>query len=933
MRLPIRLLVMLAVSLALALPAAAYYVNDGAAQNSTGGWTVDKGYCTQTASGDTRADCRSLIVSSTYAPDPLYDTQTECTTAGYEWTAGPNCTNYWYNTSQAMCETTGTGHGALGHWTTNICRGLWRWTVAPPASSAANYRENCLRCHNDKYYAHEEIHIQDTYLMTGHKNMARPVVPTSQTYYTAGYPWAGSNGVPYASDGTNTFLWSTGQINIAGVPKSLYWIYDGWVASNPSAIYDKGDGGNSYSCGRCHTTGWTSDATLQTTKDPERTFPGISWEATANPTGKVKLASGITGDTNPYSSWDQWGIQCSRCHGSQNVTTPTDLRHHPNMTGKEATGTLATGATKIALCMDCHRQETGGLPYDSGNTPYVLKVGMNHGTELAFLSHATGNQVLNSPHGRFTGTSAQINLKANYDTFFKNEGESYPYSGNQGGCTQCHNVHKSTNASANPAGEAIHEECTACHAKNLANLLHPGGVGTPIENMATDPAESCESCHMPGGMHLFRINSDASYTTFPVAALTGTTNANMAPEGTYASAVWVDMDYACGQCHGGGTAQVVTTGGITTGTKILTVPSVTGFAPGNKVEIAGAGAAGAALENWVVSVNGALNQVTLAANASTTVANAHVVQGPTANGAGYMTRSQLATLAKGIHNDAPFVSFVYSLGNPNTQVVNLDASATMCSGSNANCDAFAWDCGVDGTFAAAVGDARGVMGTCTYTTAGAKTITLEVEEYGVNGGSTSRTVNTYAYVAAPVVGGSCSFGDGTTENTWTVTITDASTSASKVTVAWGDNSALSTDLSSPFGPFSHTYTTPGTYTVTHKAYNSRGESSTETCQGALGYFQIAGTVYRTGGVLPLAYATIEVKRGATFTGTTVRTVGTTANGTYTITNLAPGAYSLRARKNGFTFSDVLNFTIGPNGTVNFTATGGGKTGTGKPLAQ
>jgi hypothetical protein len=88
-------------------------------------------------------------------------------------------------------------------------------------------------------------------------------------------------------------------------------------------------------------------------------------------------------------------------------------------------------------------------------------------------------------------------------------------------------------------------------------------------------------------MHLWRINTDSAYDTFPSQAafyggicsknpmdpVTGfpinTTQAlceadsgvwtaavkdrraMSAPDITYASAVWVDIDLACGQCHGG----------------------------------------------------------------------------------------------------------------------------------------------------------------------------------------------------------------------------------------------------------------------------------------------------------------------------------------------------------------------------------------------
>jgi hypothetical protein len=75
-------------------------------------------------------------------------------------------------------------------------------------------------------------------------------------------------------------------------------------------------------------------------------------------------------------------------------------------------------------------------------------------------------------------------------------------------------------------------------------------------------------------VHVWRINTDPGYSTFPAAGATtpgicsdpsNTTKAaclaagkswslvaNSAPDGEYKNAVWVDLDLACGQCHGGG---------------------------------------------------------------------------------------------------------------------------------------------------------------------------------------------------------------------------------------------------------------------------------------------------------------------------------------------------------------------------------------------
>jgi hypothetical protein len=122
----------------------------------------------------------------------------------------------------------------------------------------------------------------------------------------------------------------------------------------------------------------------------------------------------------------------------------------------------------------------------------------------------------------------------------------------QGNCMTCHDVHWSLD-STNPKAEPIRRECgITCHSdkSDWSTINHPMGAGTPIGD-GTDLSRPCETCHMPPSsatgsrMHLFRINTSSAYTTM------GTTNVNTAADGTYANAAWVDLDHACGQCHGG----------------------------------------------------------------------------------------------------------------------------------------------------------------------------------------------------------------------------------------------------------------------------------------------------------------------------------------------------------------------------------------------
>ncbi len=147
---------------------------------------------------------------------------------------------------------------------------------------------------------------------------------------------------------------------------------------------------------------------------------------------------------------------------------------------------------------------------------------------------------------------------------------SYP-SSDQGNCMTCHDVHWSLN-STDPDAAPLLRQCTTCHSNpgtsasgapqiDLSKINHPGGAGTPLQNIGTDPSNPCETCHMPKSsatgspMHLWRINTASTYQTM------GTTQVNTSPDGTYTNAAWVDLDLACGQCHGGSLGQGATTNG------------------------------------------------------------------------------------------------------------------------------------------------------------------------------------------------------------------------------------------------------------------------------------------------------------------------------------------------------------------------------------
>ena len=953
----------------------------------------------------------------------------------------------------------------------------------------------------------------------------------------------------------------------------MTWIYGDWLAPLPRAIYKApastsntcsdprystatcvANGGTliknagvSYSCGRCHTTGWTSDAAIANStnnpgylaKEPEASFAGITWDRLTNaPADVVNLSGGVGGDTNKYSSWDQWGIQCTRCHGSAvNVpdgvsvppfSAPTGMQTHTsNMTAaadnsgvctkpdftseavctsnggtwltacngaspslctmaSTTSGACATnggvwavnaqawcsntsysnstdctdngftwnnpggictrpdvttsgsctggsGATALtwrangsqqacqaagltwsfpsctvpaicskpgyadrttcvaaggnwtdttsqytcqettdslghpgkytgnnsnrgpiitALCMNCHRQEGAGLPYVYGtcsNPSYTdpgacannggtwtdeaagrgvpLKVGPAHST-VAFVSHPHGNQFLNSPHGKFTGKFTEIAtgkfnyaMTGQYKSYFQVDGEA-ANTGN--GCTGCHNVHSSVvEAGHENRRPALTEECTECHsgpyAVDMTKINHLGGTGTPLEKMAVEPSEPCIICHMPGYKHLWRINTSAGYSTYPMpAALTTMVDANTAAEGTNTNAVWVDVDDACGQCHGGGTVHAETTGTVATGSAALTVANATGFAAGQRVKIAGAGSfeyddLGAPVrgdfETFVLSVAG--TTVTLAGNAPIGVTGAAVEQNPVKNGGNYRTKAVLAAAAEGMHATAGVSYAVTFSASQVPDTLTATATASVACGSDP-CPSFqyVWSWG-DGSPDTTTTDPV-VTATHTYAAAGTQNITLTVmlnqpPPNFLAVGSSTQSLTLVQPITPLTAAATCTWD----ANTWIMQVVDASTGGSgtlRISVDWGDGSLRS--FGAAGGTFNRTYISPGAFAVKVRATDSRPVSAEYTCATTAtpAYFAITGTVKKADDTTPFSGVAVTLKKS----GVPVKSVTTGTLGTYTLGSLKPGTYTVSFTRAGFTFPVLGPYTIGPS---------------------
>lgn len=695
--------------------------------------------------------------------------------------------------------------------------------------------------------------------------------------------------------------------------------------------------------GRCSLVGYTTSGSCKAAggvwtvyaDQTTCTANGGTWQPT--PVCSVGGVCSIGGVPDPTKATQ---ADCTAAGGSWAAATDVvrcvDIHEYgkehgvPQFEAARWTGSKTNrGQIITSLCMSCHRQETKGLPITNGTcsiaaytTPgecvagggtwtesgngLPIQVGPYHET-VDFTSHPHGNQFLNSPHGKFTGGWSDVALgngaNGKYLSAFQNEGEA-ANTGN--GCTGCHDVHSSVVAGDEP----FHEECQDCHAEiDLGAINHVGGAGTPLEEIGTEPQEACVSCHMPGGGHLFRINTSSTYSTFPLpAALNGTTSPNTAPDGSFASAAWVDVDAACGQCHGGGLGSRQTTGSIAAGSATLTVASSLGLSPNQRVKVAGAGAyvgPGTAedFHTYIKTIAG--TTVTLAGKAGTTVSGAAVVMNPTKNGAPAYTKSTLSTMAKGMHGFAG-TTYPVTFG---AAISGLSVTTTALVSCGGICPAFTYDW-TWGDGATSLNG--GPSAQHTYAAPGMYSVTLVVRlaSNGLIAGSATRSLNVTNSDNPPTVSGIYSFD----ANAWKATVVDNSSDDHAVTsvrVDWGDGTLQS--YGSQGQTFNHTYQKIGSFTITHTACDAKPQCSSRTYGPATtAYFTYSGTVFRSDGQTPVSGASVNLTK----TGFS-RTVSTAANGTFSMGTLKPGTYSVKVTKAGYQFANPTDTTtLGPNDAGN-----------------
>jgi hypothetical protein len=588
---------------------------------------------------------------------------------------------------------------------------------------------------------------------------------------------------------------------------------------------------------------------------------------------------------------------------------------------------LGTGTCSTGVCSGIGLGSSTTTVYQSG---VAEKIG--------FPDSTTNTNCTNPGDGSATSGAVAYWVKEGKDAYTA-----------QGSCMTCHDVHWDF-GSTNPEAEPFRRECTTCHENSgtsasgapqidLVTINHLKTTGTPLENWLTDPDGACETCHMPksGGeesstspMHLWRISTNSTYTTM------GATQVNTTPDGL----AWVDIDHACGQCHGGGTVQdaehmpdplapyrtkvalAAAAKGMHDAASVTYATTFTTVITGLKVDVTAQVNCGDGIVcptftydwDWGDGAStlgaGKSSSHTYASYAAKSIVLKVRLGGKIAGSA---TRS--------VTPAPPTITFTATITGLKVDVV---ASAS-CGGS---CPTFTydWNWG-DGT---AHGSAN--PGTHTYATAGTKTVTLTLSEGGKILATTAKNVKPTNAVPdlPPTASATCTWD----ANTWIATVVDTSTDTDTspvqtVTVDWGDLSARA--VGGAGATLLHTYIAPPTspatsYTLTLTAIDTALKASTPvtlTCTPsavAPAYFTISGTVYAHNGTTPLPSASVTLKKGSS----AIKTVYTAAGGTFSAGSLKPGTYTLTVTKPGYTFAvPAATITVGGPGSSgnNIVATG------------
>jgi hypothetical protein len=671
----------------------------------------------------------------------------------------------------------------------------------------------------------------------------------------------------------------------------------------------KDGGGNFYSgtgaiCLKCH-----SD---QSRSYMERNKPGFV-ETPHKFAGDILGSPWQPNFTAEASPWGLKGVQCSMCHSTARPANDDLIQVVPaGIVGPPAAGApiSATGHNRTEyashvtdVCFHCH----GHFP--SANAASVIPIAAGDFALTGKGLAPIGNEFLNSPHAKYTGTTStkvDIGNKLSYSSRFL--GYLCRSSNSIGGGNILTTVYRNGEAlkipaldsTTNPActnpgdgtatsgaagfwvkdGEAITGGTPADNAQGSCMTCHDVHWDFESTNPEAEPfRRECTTCH---------VNPDGSATNAPQinpAAIN-----HLKTKGTPLEHLATRPYESCVICH---------------------MPK--------------SSASGSRMHLWRVnpdkdySTMGASNIVPDGAYANAVwvdVASAcgqcHDAAHYVAAGAPHYTTADLALVADGIHDSAGVTYPATFTATPSVLTVSVAASVT-CGGT---CPTFTydWNWG-DGSVTL-----DGITSTSShlYTSGGAKTIVLTVRLSGKKVGSSTRSIMLANPDGVPTAGGT----DTWDANAWTMSIVDTSTDDGpdantaadipptlQIVINWGDGTTKT--IGAAGQTFTHVYARPGTFTVTLRATDPALHSSTVTFTATPAYFNISGVVQDAGSA-GLTGATVKVMRGTTL----VKTIVTPAGGAFDSgTILKPGTYTLTVTKAGYTFAKpAATMVVGPSQT-------------------
>ncbi len=369
-------------------------------------------------------------------------TQQTCptTTPGYTWDATTNQCDFSYGIAGYVDANITKKNGTAGpmrltyvdlsgytqgqclangySWSTGVTKSGTTTVNTTPSTSTLSVlsgtRAGCLECHNSRSQRNSYAERwKEDYLLTGHKNMLRKVTP--------GKNWAGPDGAIYTEAANGQSIdFAHGTVTGTYGTKTLMYLFGDWMAPAPDAldtVVDMGggvakyNGTSTYSCAACHTTGWSNSAaglcslSSKTTKAACETAGGLWYPSTGiqGTDGAEPLASFPSYTSGITGKWDIDGIQCTRCHA---VTFPVVAG-----TTDHETPDILDGQNVNDICFGCHQaiaKTANGTGADN-DLDFTGKIPVkNTATAPAYVpeynGHIIGNEFLNSPHARFTGT-------------------------------------------------------------------------------------------------------------------------------------------------------------------------------------------------------------------------------------------------------------------------------------------------------------------------------------------------------------------------------------------------------------------------------------------------------------------------------------------------------------------------------------------------